>query len=104
MNSVTDLLRAVLAEDRDGIRVWLDEGDRKSGNEAMRAACETLGFKTAFLEGWLVTTGSEVARIVGTSVDSVRKMRERYGLLALQRPVIRIKSRPAVIARPYNGL
>lgn len=82
MKSILDLQRALLSEDSSAVRDILDENNRKTSNQSMRAASAALGFKVASLDGWLVTTGAEVARVMGYTNDSaVREMRRKYGLM-----------------------
>lgn len=82
MKSIIELQRALLADDADGVKVFIDNADRHSGNEAMLAASKTLGFKVAYLNGWLVTTGAEIGALMGHTSDSaIRKMRRKYPLM-----------------------
>jgi len=82
MNSIIELQRALLAEDIDSVKSFIDTADRRTGNEAMLKASQALGFKVAWLDGWLVTTGAEIGRLMGHNSDStVRKMRRKYPVM-----------------------
>jgi len=83
MKSILDLQRALLTEDPSAVKTFFDEADRRSANAAMLAAANELGFKVGFLDGWVITTGPELALLMGNnSGSSVREMRRKYGLMS----------------------
>lgn len=83
MKSILDLQRALLSDDPHAVRDILDETNRKTSNQAMLAASEALGFKVGLLDGWFVTTGAEISRLLGHKSEStVREMRRKYGLMS----------------------
>jgi hypothetical protein len=84
MKSIIELQRALLADDADGVKAFIDNADRHSGNEAMLAASKALGFKVAYLNGWLVTTGAEIGALMGHTSDSaIRKLRRKYPVVTV---------------------
>ena len=84
MKSIIELQRALLAEDTEAVKAFIDSANRRTGNEAMLAASKALGFKVAWLNGWLVTTGAEVGTLMGHTSDSaVRKMRRKYPVITV---------------------
>ena len=84
MKSIIELQRALLAEDSEAVKAFIDSADRHTGNEAMLAASMALGFKVAYLNGWLVTTGAEIGTLMGhTSPSSIREMRRKYPVITV---------------------
>ena len=84
MNSLIDLQAALLSGEGAQVKDFFDAADRRTGNDAMLRASEAFGLKVGFLNGFAVTTGAEISRLLGyTSDSSIREMRSKYDLLLL---------------------
>ncbi len=83
MKSILDLQHALLKDDPDAVSDFFSEANRRTSNASMQAAADQFGLKVAFLDGWLVTSTAEIAKLMGYKSDSaVRNLRQKYNLMS----------------------
>lgn len=83
MKSILDLQHALLKDDPDAVSDFFSEANRRTSNASMQAAADHFGLKVAFLDGWLVTSTAEIAKLMGYKSESaVRNLRQKYNLMS----------------------
>jgi hypothetical protein len=65
INSVGDLQIALLENNNDAIKNYIERLDRETANEAMTRAGEFFGFSTVEIEGVVRTSGGHLAKVFG---------------------------------------
>jgi len=65
INSIGDLQIALLEDNNEAIKNYIERVDRESSNEAMRRAGEQFGFPIVEIEGVIRTSGGYLAQLFG---------------------------------------
>jgi hypothetical protein len=85
INSVGDLQIALLENNNDAIKNYIERLDRETANEAMTRAGEFFGFPTVEIEGVIRTSSGHLAKVFGYKrSDFFKELLDRRGIYGIK--------------------